>query len=683
MFDTKDEIREINDLGSEINDCGKASMMAGSSFSPSVENQTGKVNEALSEATSSAATSGSAPSGMAKAATGAGAAGAGATVATGAAIGAAIIGTIETAIGVAAISFAPRLLSPDAFYFYVDEENLSISYSTEIEYNVAGTLYLGLFDGTDLIGEIQEYELVEDDEHLKNPIIIESDGDYSSYMDEEYPYMFDLYGILNEDGSMELEIDKEYSFRVFYEIGDETEYVIDETIYTGDGFRWHLQEEPVILVDHIGKTMMVNFGLDYNKGKTIYVDLREGDTVVDTREIVLEEGEPDLNADYPYYYFCEECLFPLFDETGNPSYDLEIDTLYSVVIYHYGVNGQSIIYGDYALQLKTPYFVDDFAWESPMDSLSVSCSYSIRFIDYSQVRTYLVSPNGDETLMGQTTLDYDSNSADSEGYCSTNISLSYTAEKDFKDYSIKVVDWYNNTVYETPFEISTSTSVYVDLGDTLNFSTMPNQLACNVSFDVEFSYPETPSENAAMNIVVLYNAESVAGSDIALAIEDAEPVEGKENTYHIPFDTGLYGLDSGTQYTLAITLLKPGAEQDITIYSEPFILTPDGDITAYCKLVEYEHIPSSDGPTTTLYYDFCLNGLDTGSNSFYIKAYQPDGETLIVDDLIPIKEDMSLNLSYPIFSSTSVSGDSAIVKIVCITNEIEPGTVIAEDTIYF
>ena len=684
MLNRNEEYNELNDIGQEINDFGGSTAKSGTpeakNLSHSSENPPNEPFSLASEQTPSKITSGNL---VATTTT---------TLAAGAVVGAVAIGAVETAIATLALTFAPKI-SEGHFGTYVNIKETSISYFGTLEYNMDGTVFVELSDGTTVLS-LREYELSSSEGESENQ------NAPSEEKKADYPYLYSLEGVFNEQGDLGLTFDATYYFDLYYWKNGQRKSLYSATIEMGDGFfAGILGGEVSINANDRAETIEYGANIGYNKKGTLYCELStEAGTLLATQEFLLEESEdkrldhgqmPGDSNDSLYLY--GDIVTGSFGREDGLSFDF--NESYRFDFYHFGPNGKEIVYSQNSLVFLDDYRIENCSWTGEEDSMSLEFRYDLSFLDSGNLAHYLVDPQGNEFLIDEQEIIADplDMNPDENGYYHTEINCFYQGNYDFEGYAFRVKDKdYGKIYFTSEYNVSTLASFHARLSEPLALAKDDNRLALTVSFELEFSYEESEPSSYGLAGILLCDGSSLdavlESDEIKCGPENATLVSEQENRYAFSYEKTFYGtMSPSTEYSVWIRIEKPEKTGDYPLDHKTFSLNPEGTITPYIKLKEYE--TSETGAAagiyyTSLTYEFAQNGYAEGNGTYVVRAYQNEGGEILSESDLFLSQDGFATAEIVAFSLDSAHGDSRIIEVIAL-HEGSPTLTISKDTIYF
>ena len=807
MFEGLGKINEMNSVGGEVNDFANSHAVSRfPSFKPNDSEEPVELEHA-SETIESTPSSSSVPNSTASLTSSAeinvatsavastASAASASTIVVGAAVGAAVVGVVTTAITAVSIVFAAKI-NPDNAYIYADNDRMTIDYSIEVQYNSSGTIYVELSDELGSVA-LRHYELAETtpEEQADEPAYEEEER----IVDADYPFVDYVWGSFGEedaslsyDTSYSLEIyslngeNKEplyrksdivltlnsyvngffwssepdslsisYSYTVFYRdymtlgnflITPEHEYIDlenyvslppevpgepDEDGYymfevsgeyssdfnfsgytfevrnidTGDaiyhsepiietavssyfieGFSWEAEPD--------SKMIVYTYFIRFRDSMTItnYLVNEDGEVIDLEKEINLSSETADEQDEDGYYY--QQVSGEYSSDVDFEGYAFRVETV---------IDGERVVIFESEPEIHTAvsdFFIEGFEWNSEMDSMAIDYLYTIRYrVEMTLSNCFLTDEWEVIDIEDYVSLvpSEATASPDADGYYTEVISGTYESPVDFVGYAFtvrQIIDGEDPIpLFVSEHEISTSSSVYVDLGN-LNIQYHEESLALTMSGYFEYSYDESfvDSEDFGELILSIHQSqlssmESVDGDEFMLSMS-----EGKAGPYTTDYHRHFYNFSSGTDYTIDFELSKPGSEDAVIIRSESFCFEPE-EVLPFIELDSYwtnsgtDLDPSSmaGDPTFETYLDFtyCMNELV--DCSIYMEVYDANDSLLINKMLIDVSPDGSYTSStVTIFDENSVNGDYAVIELSCL---LQPGSAnyisLGRHTIYF
>lgn len=681
MFNSHEEYNEQNDVGQEVNDFSGSTAKSGTlkikDFSSDTENPVDGSLSLPNKQSSPKVTS----SNVAATAT--------TTLAAGAVVGAVAIGAVETAIAALALTFAPRI-SDHRFGIYVDIRETSIFYYGTLEYNMDGTVFVELSDGTAVLS-LKEYELSSQGEN-------ENQNIPSEERNADYPYLYSFEGVFNAEGDLGLTFDTTYYFDLYYWKNGQRKSLYSKSIEMGDGFfAGILGGEVSVSPNDRAGTIEYGANIGYNKKGTLYCELlTQSGNLIATQEFPLEEsddnrrdnGQGDL-SDPEYLY--GKIVGGTFGEEDGLS--LDSDESYEIHLYHLGPNGKETVYSQSSIAFRDYYRIENCSWTGEVDSMSLDFRYDLACLDSGSLAHYLVDPEGNEILIDEQEVVADSldMEPDENGYYHMEMNCHYEGNSDFEGYAFRVKDKdYGKTYFTSEYNVSTLATFHARLTGPLVLKNDDNRLAVTVSFELEFSYAETKPPSYGLAEILLYEGSSsdavVDADEIECSPENATLLSEQENRYALSYEKTFYGtLSSSIEYSVGIQIDKPDGAGQYLLASKTFTLNPDGAITPYIKLKEYE---TREGGAavgtyyTNLTYDFAPNGYAEGDATYVVRAYRNEGGEALAESGLVVSEEQIATAQIEAFSSDSVTGDSRLIEVIAIQDG-SPELTISKDTVYF
>lgn len=683
MFNSHEEYNEQNDVGQEVNDFSGSTAKSGTlkikDFSSDTENPVDGSLSLPNKQSSPKVTS----SNVAATTT--------TTLAAGAVVGAVAIGAVETAIAALALTFAPRI-SDHRFGIYVDIRETSIFYYGTLEYNMDGTVFVELSDGTAVLS-LKEYELSSQGEN-------ENQNIPSEERNADYPYLYSFEGVFNAEGDLGLTFDTTYYFDLYYWKNGQRKSLYSKSIEMGDGFFAGILGGE-ISVNPNDRAEAIEYGasVGYNKAGTLYCELlTQSGNLVSTQEFPLEESEDkrrdngntsDGLSDPEYLY--GDIVGGAFG--GEDGLSLDLNETYEILFYHLGPNEKEIIYDQGNIVFHDYYRIENCSWTGEQDSMSLEFRYDLSFLDSGNLAHYLVDPEGNEILIDEQEVVADplDMEPDENGYYHTEINCFYQGDYDFEGYAFRVKDKdYGKTYFTSEYNVSTLATFHARLTGPLVLKNDDNRLAVTVSFELEFSYAETKPPSYGLAEILLYEGSSsdavVDADEIECSPENAILLSEQENRYTLSYEKTFYGtLSSSIEYSVGIQISKPDGAGQYFLSSKNFTLNPNGTVTPYIKLREYETSQSAAAGgiyNTNLTYDFAQNGYAGGDGTYVVRAYRDEGGEILAETDLVVSEELFATAEIQAFSSDSVAGDSRLIEVIAIQDDSTTLT-ISKDTIYF
>ncbi len=683
MFNSHEEYNEQNDVGQEVNDFSGSTAKSGTlkikDFSSDTENPVDGSLSLPNKQSSPKVTS----SNVAATAT--------TTLAAGAVVGAVAIGAVETAIAALALTFAPRI-SDHRFGIYVDIRETSIFYYGTLEYNMDGTVFVELSDGTAVLS-LKEYELSSQGEN-------ENQNIPSEERNADYPYLYSFEGVFNAEGDLGLTFDTTYYFDLYYWKNGQRKSLYSKSIEMGDGFFAGILEGE-ISVNPNDRAEAIEYGasVGYNKAGTLYCELlTQSGNLVSTQEFPLEESEDkrrdngntsDGLSDPEYLY--GKIVGGTFGEEDGLS--LDSDESYEIHLYHLGPNGKETVYSQSSIAFRDYYRIENCSWTGEQDSMSLEFRYDLSFLDSGNLAHYLVDPQGNEFLIDEQEVVADplDMEPDENGYYHTEINCFYQGDYDFEGYAFRVKDKdYGKIYFTSEYNVSTLASFHARLSEPLALAKDDNRLALTVSFELEFSYEESEPSSYGLAGILLCDGSSLdavlESDEIKCAPENATLVSEQENRYAFSYEKTFYGtMSPSTEYSVWIRIEKPEKTGDYPLDHKTFSLNPEGTITPYIKLKEYA--TSETGAAAGIYYtnltyEFAQNGYAEGNGTYVVRAYQNEGGEILSESDLFLSQDGFATAEIVAFSLDSAHGDSRLIEVIAIQDG-SPELTISKDTVYF